>query len=373
MYSRFVFLASLLATAVCSAAVDFNSRVRMEPKVNKFSSKRWIQELAPPDENEIVTANFALKHDTFKSEAFLVNLLSLSTPGNPNYGKWLTREQVIDAISPSEDQVKIVTGFLDSFGVDYEVSVLRDVVKVRMPLQIAEKMLETKFATFKSAVMQEIKLLRITQPYSLPAEIAEVVNLVDDILRFPSVDRKNIFKVSEGQDPEFSSCGQSCSGFTTPDVLQARYGYDDSPEGVNGNTVSCTEFQFQYYDNTDIDNFNSACGTSVEIADTIGGNKEWVCTKLGGCVEALLDIEYLGAVTSPIPMTVIYQQEYSLLDWINGVIAMDDPPLVHSVSYGNDEVQQTSSEYMENCNTQFQIAGSMGLSVLFASGKCSNV
>jgi tripeptidyl-peptidase-1 len=341
----------------------------MEPKVNKFTSKRWIQELAPPDENSIVTANFALKHDPVKAAAFEANLISLSTPGSPNYGKWLTREQAIQAISPSEDQVKIVTDFLDSFGVEnYEVSAFRDVVKVHMPLRIAEKMLDTKFATFKSVVIQDIKLLRITQPYSLPTEIADAVKLVDDILRFPSIEKKQIFESSSGQDPEFSSCGNECSGFTTPDVLQARYGYSEEPEAVPGNTVSCTEFQFQYYDNTDIDNFNSNCDTSVAIAETIGGNKEFVCSVLGGCVEALLDIEYLGAVTSPIPMTVIYQQEFSLLDWINGVIAMDDPPLVHSVSYGNDEVQQTSSEYMEECNTQFQIAGSMGLSVLFASG-----
>ena len=28
-------------------------------------------------------------------------------------------------------------------------------------------------------------------------------------------------------------------------------------------------------------------------------------------------------------------------------------PLVHSVSYGNDEIQQVSDEYMYSCNTEF--------------------
>jgi tripeptidyl-peptidase-1 len=65
---------------------------------------------------------------------------------------------------------------------------------------------------------------------------------------------------------------------------------------------------------------------------------------------------------------VIYQGEYSLLTWVNDVISMPNPPLVHSVSYGNDEVQQTSEEYMQTVNTQFMVAGSMGLSILFASG-----
>jgi len=67
-------------------------------------------------------------------------------------------------------------------------------------------------------------------------------------------------------------------------------------------------------------------------------------------------------------LTVIYSSTFSLLDWVDQVISMDDPPLVHSVSYGNDEVQQTSDEYMQSCNVQFMTAGSLGLSILFASG-----
>jgi len=47
---------------------------------------------------------------------------------------------------------------------------------------------------------------------------------------------------------------------------------------------------------------------------------------------------------------------------------MPQPPLVHSVSYGNDEKQQTSTAYMNSVNVQFQKAGTRGLSVLFASG-----
>merc|ERR1712217_151859 len=41
---------------------------------------------------------------------------------------------------------------------------------------------------------------------------------------------------------------------------------------------------------------------------------------------------------------------------------------VHSVSYGNDEVQQSSTQYMYTCNTAFMKAGVKGLSILFASG-----
>lgn len=50
------------------------------------------------------------------------------------------------------------------------------------------------------------------------------------------------------------------------------------------------------------------------------------------------------------------------------VSKMTNPPLVNSVSYGNDEKQQTSVAYMYSCNAQFMKAGVRGISVLFASG-----
>ena len=50
------------------------------------------------------------------------------------------------------------------------------------------------------------------------------------------------------------------------------------------------------------------------------------------------------------------------------VADMPSPPLVHSVSYGNDEAQQTSTAFMLEANVAFMKLGSMGVSVLFASG-----
>ena len=81
-----------------------------------------------------------------------------------------------------------------------------------------------------------------------------------------------------------------------------------------------------------------------------------------------MDVEYINAVAQPIALTVYNSIRYSILDWIEEV--NDDPnaPLVHSVSYGNDEAQQTSDEYMYSCNTEFQKAGARGLSLLFSSG-----
>jgi tripeptidyl-peptidase-1 len=69
-----------------------------------------------------------------------------------------------------------------------------------------------------------------------------------------------------------------------------------------------------------------------------------------------------------VPLTDVYASKYSLLDWASKLAGDDAASLVHSVSYGNDEDQQSSTAYMLSCNTQFMKLGARGISVLFASG-----
>merc|ERR1712232_1382881 len=85
-------------------------------------------------------------------------------------------------------------------------------------------------------------------------------------------------------------------------------------------------------------------------------------------IEAELDIEYIKSVAPKVPLTVVYDSQYSLLNWVNQITSLQNSPLVHSVSYGNDEVQQSGADYMRTCNTAFMKAGARGISILFASG-----
>ena len=88
----------------------------------------------------------------------------------------------------------------------------------------------------------------------------------------------------------------------------------------------------------------------------------------GQCLEALLDIEYIKAVGGDVPLTDIFSLRYSLLQWARRLDSVADIPLVHSVSYGNDEAQQTSRAFMDAVNAQFMKLGARGVSILFASG-----
>jgi tripeptidyl-peptidase-1 len=126
--------------------------------------------------------------------------------------------------------------------------------------------------------------------------------------------------------------------------------------------MAVAEFQGQYYKPTDLQSFSTSCHRNVTVATDVGKNIP------SAGIESELDIEYIKSVAPEIPLTVVYDAQYSLLNWANEVSSRADTPQVHSVSYGNDERQQSSIAFMFTCNTAFMKAGVRGISILFASG-----
>lgn len=127
------------------------------------------------------------------------------------------------------------------------ISKFRDLIFTSMTVAEAEKLFKTEFALFRSVSRRDLAIPRITKPYYLPAEVAAVVSLVDEIMRFPSI--RNSLKVYGSEvstDSAFNSCGSSCAGFTTPEVLQEAYSFSAVTSVAPGNSMSVAEFQYQY-------------------------------------------------------------------------------------------------------------------------------
>jgi len=231
---------------------------------------------------------------------------------------------------------------------------------------VAERALNTNLAVFVHSAHSKVRIVRSTTTYSLPQEIDEYVELVGELLQFPRLRQKHLMNLGAAADATAwpNACSASgCDGLVTPQVLAERYKLPNAADAsVAGSTMAVAEFQGQYYEDSDLSKFGDACHRNVKVDNIIGGNKQ------SAGVESELDIEYIKAVAPNVPLTVVYSEQYSLLDWVNQISSMKDAPLVHSVSYGNDEIQQSSTSYMLTCNTAFMKAGVRGLSILFASG-----
>ena len=248
-------LSLFLALPVMAAAL-----VQMEAGLSTFSAPSWTREdnFDREGREHEIKAVFCIKRSQEQRQALERMLLDVSTPTSPAYGKHLTKTDMQKQFAMPNEPAEIVTNYLKSQGItNFRVSPLKDLIFVKMSVDEAETVLNTKFGAFHHERIPEARVLRITQPYYLPAEVADVVSLVDDILRFPKLRESRLhnspvkadgnYAAVEGDDA-FSSCGDRCMEATTPSVLQERYGYPTLTSAAKGNSMAVVEFQFEYFD-----------------------------------------------------------------------------------------------------------------------------
>lgn len=391
---------AVLVLAAFSGAAS--ARVAMEADAT-FERPTWTQG-ARVSAKDTIDVTFVLKTCPMKRAKLEAKFWAVSDPFGAEYKQYLSLEDVADLLHPVPTAEERVAGELPSHefvvawllaqegllasgkGNALAVTKVRDLVSATLNAQAAEQLFGTElfhYAPSSAGPRAELDMVRAAAAYSLPGELAAKVSLVDKLLRLPQMVAAKVeeegtrsreeeeataaaaaTEADDGSDPFNSCAAAACRGSTNPQVLQQRYGFPTKSNFTAGNGMACTEFQLQGIKDADLANFASGCGVGHVAVNTVSG--------LGGRalagVEALLDVEYIEAVAAPIPLTVINSLSFSLLDWSTTLNNDDAPAWVQSVSYGNDECQQVSDDYMHACNTQFMLNGARGLTVLFASG-----
>lgn len=348
---------SVLLAAVCVA-----SRVSLQGAIK--DSSFWTKGVRAP-EGHTLTLHVMLRHNLEDVARLEKVLMQVSDPRSDLYGQHLSLADVGDLTAIPAARLQTVREFFASSATTFDLTPNKDIATVVLTVAQAETLFQTTIHTFTHA--DGAVLLRASD-YSLPEALAAAVYVVGDLTELPRIPTPTKPMPIEsqvggaGKWPNACPTLSKCNGLVTPAVLVQRYNIDGSGMNATGNSMAVAEFQGQYFTQKDIDKFGSSCNVNVTVDKIIGGDKQ----QAG--VEALLDIEYIRGVSPGIPLTVIYSAEFSLLDWTTTLNGRDDAELVHSVSYGNDEKQQTTTDYMLSCNVQFMKAGARGISILFASG-----
>jgi tripeptidyl-peptidase-1 len=337
----------------------------MESDIQPYKPEGWTLLLEDPSPNEVMQVIFVLKHDSAARDQLHNKLMEISNPQNVDYGKWLSIEEIINIMKVSDENIDIVRNYLRSHGVESEVFVTRDMINANITIATLESMLQTKIRSFEK---EGVVVNRVDRAYRLPLEVAQVVSIVDPLIRFPPT--QPIHYVAPQAVGNWSDkCGAKCTGKITPWVIQQQYGMDVASSPNSKSSVAVAEFQGQQFDYDDLDSFANSCSNPTYKVNLVGTNDEKHCNLYAeACIESLLDLEYLSGLTQPIPISDYYLQTFSLLTWAQQVNADKNAPWVHSVSYGNDEIQQTSVAYMQSVNDQFMQITSRGITILFASG-----
>ena len=350
------------ANALHSPRVALDETVIAPSDAWKASPVVSAASFAMPTEH--MTVYFMMKHEAEHVQELEAVFYAVSDPKNSMYGKHLSMKEIERLTPISQEKIDAVERFLaDVKPVEKEYNHNRDMLKVKLHYADVEKLFDTKVERFTHNT--GLTLLRATTNPSVPSDVASAIYTVGDLVNLPKVRRslrQNATKqVTAGWQNQCTGLS-GCSGLITPYVLRERYNIPSDSKAVANNSMAVAEFQGQYFKKSDLEAFNSGCNVNVNVAKVVGGNQD------SAGVEAELDIEYIGALAPEVPLTVIYSSEYSLLNWAQQISTMADAPLLHSVSYGNDEKQQTGISYMDSVNVQFMKAGTRGLTIMFASG-----
>ncbi|KAK2524764.1 tripeptidyl-peptidase 1 isoform X2 [Columba livia] len=358
-----------VALALCAAAWSCAAGLALERDQPFRVPPGWAHagRVSPGHDLQLT---FALRQRGTARLAQLVR--AVSDPRSPRYGQHLSLEQLRDLVQPSSATLMTVLKWLQGHGVENCRSVATlDFLECRMPASTAERLLPG--AEFHRYVKGQRSLVRSPRPYAVPEELAEHVDFVGGLHRFPA-DRKAVSR-AWAKDTESGRHGGGGAAFhlgVMPSVIRKRYNMTGGDVGLlPNNSQACAQFLEQYFHQADLAEFMQLFGSSFahrSQVDRVVGHQG---TGKAG-LEASLDVEYIMSSGANISTWVFstagrHESQEPFLAWLLLLSNMSSLPWVHSVSYGDDE-DSLSLAYMERVNVEFMKAAARGLTVLFASG-----
>jgi tripeptidyl-peptidase-1 len=388
-------LVVLTTTALAAAAAATTHRVVFETDISpcKKDGELCATFWAKGDRaksSALVDMTVVLKKKTESLQLLEQTFWEVSDPDHEKYGKHLNNEDIKNILNISNHQLLNVLDFFEGPKTSLHVSKTNDLISVRMPVERAEKLFKTELYHYQHTAFDVEPIIRATSPYSLPNDVASSITMVSGLRHFPSLRTP---AVSETQSTSRhvgptkqqvadwpSDCGKCSKGIfgdlhVTPEVLTRRYNLGQRPNTTAKSKIAVAEFTQVYYDQDDLTLYGGLCGIGNVTVDHYVGPKNEpkqcqvsIIIRPNLCKEALLDIETIKGVSGTIPLSNYYTSNYDLLGWGKTINDLSTPEHVQSVSYGNDEKQQTSVAFMNSVNVEMQKLGTKGVTVLFASG-----
>tara|TARA_B110000008_G_C16943240_1_gene553352 strand:+ start:171 stop:1904 length:1734 start_codon:yes stop_codon:yes gene_type:complete len=350
----------------------------------------------PANKNDRVKLLVVLKRSTESVQKLEERFWAVSTPSHPDYGKFLSKNDLKEMMKIPMKQINLVRNYFTSFGkndVKIELNAHQDTLNIEMNALLANKIFKTTLNIYKHTHIETASdIIRTEEGYIMP--LPNEVDFVGNLEEFPHVwqlqseenEKKSssfVKKIETNMNNNEAvgdwptACGKCANGLfgkrVTPAVLTEAYNLGNAPNGTAKGAIAVAEFTQVYWDQEDLDLFAQECQLKNISIDMHGENKPSQChvsiiIRPNLCKEAILDIETIKGIAGSIPLSNYYTDQYSILDWSETINNLENPPMVHSISYGNDESQQSSVQYMYQVNVALQKLGVRGLTVLFASG-----
>ncbi|KAI0436456.1 tripeptidyl-peptidase [Xylaria telfairii] len=350
----------------------------------------WTQ-VRPAALDEPITLKVALPQQ--HADALEKAVIEMSTPGHPSYGKHLSRLELRSYTAPTTEALSSVVSWLSKSSIKPFVN--NDWITFSTNVETANELLNTTFAWYQYEKGGSPKLR--TLDYSVPDEVAKNIDLIQPTTRFGQLGarKSTIFDMQivgpVDEEAKTAATGAALADCNTsqitPACLKSLYNIKYTPP-ASGNLVAFASYLEEYARYSDLASFESrflpaAAGQNFSVQLVNGGLNNQNSNSDSG--EANLDIQYILAVSAPIPIL-----EYSTggrgplvptvdepgpssnepyLEFLTYLLDQPDSalPQTLSTSYGEEEQSVPADYALKVCNMFMQL-GARGVSVLFSSG-----
>lgn len=239
-----------------------------------------------------VTLKIGLKQQ--HAAALEQTVLAISTPGNPDYGKHLSREELRSYVAPSTRATEEVSAWLAEY--DIKPTVDNDWMTITTNVTTANALLEANFNWYEYAGGGGLKLRTLS--YSVPDAVAPHVDLVQPTTRFGSLGaaKSNIFNMTIVEDVDeiaemrfqasSTVAAAPCTTTVTPACLKALYNIGYTPS-EDGNLIAFASYLEQYARYDDLADFQeqylpAAIGQNFSVTLINGGLNDQASTEDSG-------------------------------------------------------------------------------------------
>lgn len=308
-------------------------------------------------------------------EKLFATALAVSTPGNPRYGKYLSRSEIDGLTAPSASDVHAVASWLDKHGVRWQRD--RETLSVSTTAAAASELLRTKFGVYERS--SDGRSIVRASDYELPASVASAVSAMFGLhgaplpVRAPLLGRARAD--ARGDSHGGSRSMPSAPANVTPAVLAQTYGvilpYVDRA-GKGRQAVA--EFQGQLMSKMDLEEFFRHEVPGRKPGDDRVDRFAGAPYREGHGVEALLDVEFMMGV-APGVKTEFWEWPNNdfCADLHNYSRALLKPggPLVNSISYGwQGDLKQVGchEEDQKAVDVNWAKLAAAGITVFISSG-----
>ena len=280
----------------------------------------------------------------------------------------MTKEEVTNLTSNPIARDATVS-YLTSSGATIVAETLNgEYVTANASIAVWERMLNTHFFTFHQLENNDIirKVVR-AESYSIPIGLQLYVDGTFNTIQMPPQYFGNSSTVIL-EDIEAEEFTLTATSSMTPATLKKFYNVGDA-QGSASSTQAIFAAIEQNFSPADLLSFLRDAGLPPQkIAKVVGGHSsDSVCVSTpDSCAEANLDVQYIMAASSASPTTFWYTDQ-SWSGWLKSVANTPKPPLVFSISYGQEESFVSRAE-KDAFSTEAIKLGAMGVTIVAASG-----